>query len=304
MHTLTSILGNVLAIDIGGTSLRIGLVDQQGALSHFEKHPQADILQGDAIAALAQFIKDYLARHKSTAISCTLAIPGAINKAKTVVLNAPNIHGLDNQPITEILKGSLGIPIHLVRDVNTLFYYDLAHNPKLKNAEVVLGFYVGTGLGNCIYIGGKIFDGANGVAGELGHIPAYGYEKTCTCGNIGCIEPLAGGKYLTQVQKFEFNRTPIEELFVQHVTNPTLIDYIDTLAIAIATEVNILDPAYIVLGGGVISMADFPFEGLEAAIYKHARKPYPAENLKFIYSSDTHGTNGVIGGGFYGHQQI
>ena len=71
----------------------------------------------------------------------------------------------------------------------------------IPDAEIISGFYFGTGIGNAIFINGHPLTGKNGTAGELGHIPSDGSTKVCGCGNVGCMESLAGGKYLAELVK-------------------------------------------------------------------------------------------------------
>ena len=74
--------------------------------------------------------------------------------------------------------------------------------------------------------------------------------------------------------------------------------FIETLALPIATEINIFDPDYIIIGGGVPMMKDFPIEYLNKSIYKYTRKPYPAESLNIIYSKHDQ-KSGVLGAAYY-----
>ena len=80
---------------------------------------------------------------------------------------------------------------------------------------------------------------------------------------------------------------------------PELKNQVEAMAVPVATEINILDPDYVILGGGLLQMRDFPLHLLKENIHKHTRKPYPAENLRFLYSNANQ-ENGVIGAGIYG----
>ena len=138
----------------------------------------------------------------------------------------------------------------------------------------------------------------NGVAGELGHIPVMNSEEECPCGNTGCIEIYASGKNLQNILKENFPEDKIDDIFVKHGDNEIIKKYIDTLALPIATEINIFDPDYIIIAGGVPMMKGFPRDYLDKCIYKYARKPYPAENLNIIYSEHDQ-KSGVLGAAYY-----
>ena len=79
--------------------------------------------------------------------------------------------------------------------------------------------------------------------------------------------------------------------------------YLEHLSLPITTEINILNPAVIILGGGVLSMPGFPREKLEQYIYKHSRKPFPADNLHIVYS-DNGGENGIYGSALYARARL
>jgi allose kinase len=185
--------------------------------------------------------------------------------------------------------------------VNLLFLYDCYDNRL--TGDVMIGCYVGTGLGNVIAIHGEILVGKNGVAAELGHIPMRGLDVACPCGNVGCVEMIASGKALKALQGNEYPQESIADLFTLHATEAPVRSFINDLALPIATEINILDPDEIILGGGVLQMDGFPKALLEDAIRYHARKPYPACNLRFHYSGDKR-ENGVIGAAILALRQL
>ena len=154
-------------------------------------------------------------------------------------------------------------------------------------------------MGNAIAINGQILTGASGAAGELGHVPVWGNGELCSCGNVGCIEPKAGGKYLQDLCRQCFPKTCLSRLFVEHANHPRVEQYLEYVACAVAAEINILDPGVVLLGGGVISMDRFPKEKLVRLIQAHVRKPFPHHNVSYIFSEDQ-GENGVRGAGIYG----
>ena len=293
-----------VGIDIGGTSLRIGLIDKQNNLLHFEKVPQADILKKNAPERLAEFIGQYIHKHKAeNNIAAVCAVfPAAVDKERAVVLNAPNINGFNGVNVKAVLSEKLKYPVFIEKDTNALLYYDL-YRHKADESGVIIGVYAGTGLGNAVLINGKLLTGANGVAGELGHIPAWDYKEICACGNTGCAESGIGGKYLDKLCLSEFPNTSVGEIFQKHGGHPLLVEYTQRLAAVIAAEINILDPDTVILGGGVVSMQGFPCDSLTKYIRGYARKPLPEANLKFIFSKNN-GENGVVGAGIYAWNQI
>jgi len=295
----------VLGIDIGGTHMRFGLVDQQYRLSHFAIEDTQRVLSGDEpigrlIERICAYCNTYLDGGKPDMVS--IGFPSTIDRERRIVISTPNIKGMQNLAVVDEMEPALNIPVCINRDVNFLFLYDMQYH-KLNKKGTVLGFYIGTGLGNAISIDGKLLLGKNGMAAELGHVPAFGNSMLCGCGNTGCMETLASGIYLEKLGRNYFPNTPIRDMFTDHRNQPEMIKYIDCLSLPIATEVNIFDPDYIIIGGGITQMPDFPTDTLEACIHRHTRKPYPDQNLEILYSPPQQ-ENGVIGAAIYAHKQM
>ena len=183
-----------------------------------------------------------------------------------------------------------------------LLLHDILHF-HIQEHGTIISCYIGTGFGNAVYHNGEIMRGKNGVAGELGHIPVMDKSDICNCGNIACIENYASGRYLESLRDRYFSDIPINKIFTKYVGHEELIHFIEYISIPIATEINIFDPDYVILGGGILQMEAFPQKLLEEKIYMHSRKPYPAGNLNILYST-TAQENGVIGAGLYGFRRL
>lgn len=286
----------VLGMDIGGTNIRAAMQRESGGTENFVKVPRESVLAGErSIEALAGYIEGYIAQYAQgwPPETVTIGFPATVDAARRRVLQAPNIPGLDGVAVADELERLLCVPVHIEKDVNLLFYCDIA-DLGLPARGVGIGVYVGTGIGNAIFFNGEPLPGKNGVSGELGHLPRAGGKEKCGCGNIGCSECYASGWRLVQLRDQYFPGTELSELFTRFAAVPELAAYVDEIACAIAAEINILDPEYVVLGGGVLNMKDFPLEALKTDIYRHARKPYPAQSLSFYQSKDK-AENGVRG---------
>lgn len=145
--------------------------------------------------------------------------------------------------------------------------------------------------------------GAHGTAGEIGHIPVAHSEAVCGCGNIGCSEAVAGGKALAKLQREKYPDTSIGDMFACHSEDAELRDFVDMMAIVVATEVNILDPDYMILGGGVFAMKGFPMDYLTERIEARVRKPLPLEELNLIYAEDEPDKS-VVGAAIYARSKM
>lgn len=279
----------IVGIDIGGTNFRIGTVSRDGDLSDFKKVPVGSVFcSNDAMKDLAGYLKEYCEKAVQSGAdikAVCIGFPATLDRDRKTVLPAPNIAFMENLPVTEVLTKELNLPVFIERDVTLALCYD-KKKYQLPDTGVISGFYFGTGVGNAIFINGRPLIGKNGTAGELGHIPVEGSDLVCGCGNVGCLENLAGGKYLAQLQAETFPETPIGRMFSEHGNEPVLREFIDHMAMAAATEINILNPDFNLIGGGLPSMKDFPKDLLVERILFHTRKPYPAEDLDILFTGD------------------
>lgn len=291
----------IIGIDIGGTSFRVGLVDDRGEVADFRKVPVKQVFASSKpVEDLCAYLKEYIRGQSVDAVA--IGFPATLDAKRQTVLQAPNIPFMEHLPVVEVLSRELGIPVYIERDVTFGLMYD-CHKYQIPREGIACGFYFGTGIGNAIAINGKPLIGRNGTAGELGHIPVDGSEEVCGCGNIGCMEPLAGGRYLAQLCREKYTDTHISEIFVKHGEEPELKRFIDRMAIAVATEVNILDPDVILIGGGVANMPGFPREFLNQRIWERTRKPLPAENLTILYTEDEP-EKSVVGAAIYARSKL
>lgn len=295
----------IICLDIGGTNCRLGLVDREGTLRECRILSTEAMARQGFVPALREQLAEYAAAHGECYAlrAVSMGFPATVDRTRRKVLSAPNIPGLpDDLPICQILEEALGLPVFLERDVNLLLYYDLRDLALPKN-DTVIGVYFGTGIGNSIYLGGRFHNGANGVAGELGHIPRLGQETLCGCGNACCIEPLGGGRRLSELCETEFSGTEIKNIYLHHGSSESVRQQVEVMAAAVATEVNILDPDHVVLGGGLLQMEGFPREFFEERIRFHTRKPYPLNSLRLLYARPDQ-TSGIIGAGLHGWSKL
>ncbi|KAJ50529.1 allose kinase [Clostridium tetanomorphum] len=294
----------VLGVDIGGTNFRIGLVNEKGELSNYIKESSSILNEpGNPLINLKEYLLKYIKENLSGELKAiSIGFPSTISKDKKKVYSTPNLPGFNDINIVDYLCSEIKVPIFLSKDVNCLLKWDMV-DKNISKEGITLGFYIGTGFGNSICIDGKFLIGKNGSAGELGHIPVLNSDDKCGCGNIGCIELYASGKRLSKIREESFKNTEIDELFVKHRHSEILEEFINTISIPIATEINIFDPDNIIIGGGVVNMNGFPKDFLEECIYKHSRKPFPAESLKFLYSSQTQEA-GVLGAAFKAMEKL
>jgi allose kinase len=193
------------------------------------------------------------------------------------------VRGFDNIPLKPELEKRIGLPVIMEKDVNILLLYEL-HQKRLSQCGITAGFFLGTGLGNSISIGGKVYSGSSGSACELGHIPVPGLLAECKCGKKGCIELKACGRILEELATNKF-RCSIREIFSLHGSSQEIQELVRYFAYAIATEIGILDPECVIVGGGLVEMEGFPKSELIRQIKENIRAPYPRQSLNIEFAS-------------------
>lgn len=290
----------VIGIDIGGTNFRIGGIDSNGILiAEPQKHSSRKLFETDRpTEILEHVISEFISSFPNYVLrGICIGFPGTVDSAKKNVISCPNLPAFTNINVSVPLEKRFQVPVIAEHDVLLLLSNDIKEH-HLENDSCLVSFYVGTGFGNGIYIHGRFLDGKNGVAGELGHIPVYGKNTPCPCGNKGCIELFCAGKALEGLHSKYFSDIELENIFNYYTESPQLQEFIDYMAIAMSTEINILDPVHIILAGGVIHMNHFPYDALCEKIRNYTRKPYPAQSLDFIKGSNNPFA-GIIGAGIY-----
>lgn len=297
----------ILGMDIGGTRFRIGFVGQDGILSHYrEERTQEYFKEGeDIFSVFAELFhgyeKEYREEIKIQALS--VGLPSTIDRRRKVILQTPNIPLFpDNFAFTDQMQEKIGLPVFINRDVNNLLLYDM-EQLEISEESSVSAIYFGTGVGNAVFLNGRLLLGKNGVASELGHLPVLLNEKKCSCGNVGCLETIVSGIALQALQKEKFPNIRIDDIFIEEKDDLEVDLFVRNMAKVIATEENLFDPDYILLGGGLPMMSGFPKERLEKYAHEFTRKPYPEQNMEIVYSKMDQ-KNGVLGACLYGKKRL
>ena len=297
----------ILGMDIGGTRFRIGFVDQEGQLSHYrEERTQDYFKEGEDIFSVFSnlyhaYKKDYVEEIEIQALS--IGLPSTIDRSRKIILQTPNISLFpDNFVFTDLMQEKIGIPVYINRDVNNLLLYDVKELgiPEDKSVSAI---YFGTGVGNAVLLNGRILLGKNGVASELGHLPVLLNEKKCSCGNVGCLETIVSGIALQALKADKYPDILIDNIFEEKKDEKEIDLFVRNMAKVIATEENLFDPDYILLGGGLPMMKGFPRKKLESYAHEYTRKPYPEQNMAIVYARQDQ-KNGILGACLYGKKRL
>ncbi|TKI05458.1 allose kinase [Martelella alba] len=284
----------VVGVDMGATHIRICLLGDDGQLVATDKNRTDTVIAKGLARGLSQFIQDRLAGYATEMTALMIGFPAAVARDRKTIISVPNLPCDTGEfsYLADRLMQQFHCPVAFERDVNLQLYYDVTEQ-RLAD-KLVLGCYLGTGFGFAVWLNGALFVGAHGVAGELGHIPLGDPDIRCGCGNDGCLETLCSGAALARWYGREPRGYALSDVFVENRREPVLDEFIRLGAKAIATSANLFDPDCILLGGGVMDMAGFPYERLVAQTRRHLRKPLPAEILAFAKASSS-SFNGAIG---------
>ena len=276
-----------LGIDIGGTNTRLLTMNDQNEFVLRENVPTSSwSVTANPLESLAQLINNHFGQLDQRPRGVMLGLPGTLSRDRKKVFSLPFIQALDNREVGNELSTLIDCPVAMDKDVNHLHLWDLHQLETMP--YVAVGLYLGTGMGNSLWINDDFYHGAHGASGEIGHIPWLNNALSCPCGKTGCAETLTSGSYLARWAK-EHVKAPhhVGDIFTHYGDHPDIQEFVTRLGMIIASEMNILDPEHLFLGGGVIGMPGFPKERLVQEIRKHLRGPQPAEGLTISFSLQT-----------------
>lgn len=278
----------VFGVDIGGTTVKLGLFDVEGTLLDKWEIPTRKEENGSKILPdIAESIEKKIAEKKlerSSIVGVGVGAPGPIDVEGTVY-KAANL-GWGVFSIRDTLGGILNLPVMAGNDANVAALGEMWKGGG-KGAQNLVVVTLGTGVGGGIIINGKMLTGATGAGGEIGHIHVDDTEtECCGCGNKGCLEQYASATGITRLAKRKLASTQKDSVLRQGaISAKTVFDAVktgDELAKEIATEFGeilgkglaaiaaVVNPEAIVIGGGVSKAGEILMDYI---------KPYYEKNV-------------------------
>jgi len=185
----------VIAVDLGGTLLRTGVVTGRGEIVH-----QVTERVGDrrGAAAIEAFLREAVAavyawarEHGIAPGGVALAVPGLVDGARGILRYAVNLDVRDF-PVRAIVREAVPLPVVVENDVRAAAWGEWRWGAGRGSRSAVL-MSAGTGIAAAAVIGGRLYRGASWAAGEIGHVPFVADGERCRCGHLGCLETVAGG---------------------------------------------------------------------------------------------------------------
>lgn len=284
---------NRIGIDVGGTNIKIALVDPNGKITYSNTLPtRTEMGYEYTINNMKQAIKDLMAETKTDKNSIEgigFGFPGQIDCKKGIVKLAPNIPGWVEVPIAEVMEKEFGIPTRVDNDVRCAALGELNYGAGI-GCQNLICITVGTGIGSGLIINGKLVRGASNAAGELGHIKLQMKDgPMCGCGDTGCLEAFASGPAVVALAE-EYIKggksTKYRELAAGGEITPYIVSEAakqgdnvakrifaivgEYIGIGLTDAINLLNPEKIIIGGGVADAGEILLGPIKETISKRA----------------------------------
>lgn len=248
-----------LGIDIGGTKTAVGLFDHDGKRLLATERLPTEKMTPQTVRETADRLAASLGASLQEIASCGIGVPGTVSEDGKRILKAPNLP-FPTDALIEELEATLAMPAVALQDSRAAAWG--AYLATDKKHRTLVSVTLGTGIGTGIVVDGKIYHGALGCAGELGHLPMEEGGRPCGCGKRGCLEKyVAGGGLDITARELLGEGATARELFVASESDPETKRAIETareaLGRGLVSIINLLSPDYLCFSGGLAEEARY-----------------------------------------------
>ncbi|GAA3731818.1 ROK family protein [Salinicoccus jeotgali] len=251
----------ITAFDIGGTSIKFGIVDQEGKILFKSSFPSDIHIGGERI--IRKIIQQIGLLEKDWQIEgVAVSTAGQIDSHEGMVVHAtdniPNYTGLE---IKSMIERETGLPAEVENDVNCTALGEYWKGAA-RDSNDFLCLTLGTGIGGALFLNGSLYTGDTFGAGEIGHMSLYPGGRPCTCGNSGCYEQYASTSALQRSVDELFKEETDLRHFFEKVRESDIGSlevfhkWVEDLATGLQSTVHVLNPSLIVVGGGISEQGD------------------------------------------------
>jgi glucokinase len=287
---------NYVGIDIGGTNIKAGLIDESGAIRDTRRISSVV----DDLDSLLRTLTTLISKFQSSASidGVGIGIPGLRSTRTHRIETSPNIPCIHNLDLEALLSKQLNLPVVTENDANAGAYGEWVAGSG-RGLQYMAYLTIGTGLGCGLVLSGALYRGAAGYAGEMGHVHIEPNGRACACGSIGCLETRVSAPGLIVTAR----ERGLEVFTAEAVYNAAmkgneaaLAAFDDTgrfLGIACADLINLLNLEMIVIGGGVMAAVELLLRPLSAEVRRRAFEP--AARICPIVQSQLWPDAGMIG---------
>ncbi|MFJ7149438.1 ROK family protein [Streptomyces sp. NPDC100445] len=294
---------HVIALDVGGTGMKAALVGDDGALLHRarratgrERGPDAVI--EDILAFAAELRAHGAEQLGEPAAAAGIAVPGIVDEVRGTAVYSANL-GWKDVPLRALLADRLGMPVALGHDVRT---GGLAEGRigAGRGADRFLFVPLGTGIAGAIGIDGRVEAGADGFAGEIGHIRVRPGGVACPCGQYGCLERYASASAVSAAWAAASGDPAADAADCARAVasgDPNAVriwqEAVDALADGLVTALTLLNPRTMIIGGGLAEAGEVLFPALRDAV----RQRVTFQKLPTIVPAALGDSAGCLGAG-------
>jgi glucokinase len=276
--------GVVVGVDIGGTKVLAGVVEPDGTVTStaLRTTPGRRVATSQVEGALVEAVLEAAGGRGLAAVG--VAAAGFVDSAGERVMFAPHLPW-QGEPLRDLLEARLGCRVVLDNDANCAAVAEWSFGAA-RGAGTALMITLGTGIGGAVLVGGRVLHGANGMAGEFGHMQVVPQGRSCECGRSGCWEQYSSGNALVRDARALMAEQPsvLEDMSggnPERITGPMVTaaaeeeDLVarrafasvgDWLGVGVANLVAALDPERVVIGGGVSAAGDKLLDPARAAL--------------------------------------
>jgi glucokinase len=265
-----------IGVDVGGTKVAGGLVDDDGAILARLQRATPTRASESTRDAIIEVIRELSTGSAAEAVGVGAA--GFVDEKRASVLFAPNVPGWRNEPLRDVLERELKLPVVVENDANAAAWGEAEYGAG-RGEDFLVVVTVGTGIGGGIILDGELFRGRYGVAGEIGHLVIEANGRPCGCGNRGCWEQYASGNALLREARWRAaesrdkatvlldlgDGTPegvsgVDVTEAARKGDPVATESFESvgrwLGLGLADLAAVLDPGRFVIGGGVSAAGD------------------------------------------------
>lgn len=292
----------VVGVDVGATHARAALSDLSGT-PLAELSEQIDVVEGPEVVLgwVVSTVKALLRQTSSkpdALAAIGIGLPGPVEHSSGRPINPPIMPGWDRYDVPGFLQDHFPVPVLVDNDVNIMALGE--RQAHLSDVDDLVLVKVATGIGGGIVSGGRLQRGAQGTAGDLGHVHVAGHDDVrCRCGNLGCLEAVAAGPALAAILTSRGVPATSGQDVVDLVRagDPDAIDVVRQagrdIGGVVATMVNVINPSMVVIGGQLSSAGEHLLAGIREVVYQRSL-PLATEHLA-IQTSRAGAEAGVLG---------
>ena len=243
----------ILCIDIGGTAVKLGLLDREGQIhARLEVPTSQGRLPNPTLDAALQGAEKLVAEEKPRLEGVAVSAAGQIDSSRGVVAGSNGkLPGYEGSRIKETFEALYHVTTHVLNDANAAALGECFLGAG-RGCRDVLMVTLGTGVGGGLVLGGKLYGGSRGLAGELGHFTLYQDGVPCSCGKRGCYESYAATTALVRRAGVENGRVLFDRVRAGDAEMKKALDgWLDDVAAGLTGLVHIFNPELVLVGGGV-----------------------------------------------------